>query len=123
MNEQGKPKAADSAQQPLVRYKRSLLKTLPTDRITVDKQVELLRAFAVVYDANGGKPVTNEQAGNAVTPTKAAATVILTNAFFTDIGLLARSDNRGFTPSHDLPAYNHACQWGEEAAKEKLRPV
>ncbi|HEU0046920.1 MAG TPA: hypothetical protein VFQ43_04840 [Nitrososphaera sp.] len=123
MSEQPKPKAVDELRHAVVRYKRVLLKVLPTDRLTVEKQIELLRAFAVVYEANGGKPVKNEDAGNAVTPAKAGATVILTNAFFVDIGLLKRGDNGGFEPSADLIAYNNACQWGEETAKEKLRPV
>src|SRR5437660_6354170 len=79
-----------------------LSKVLPTDRVAFDKQVEILRAFAAVYAASGGNPVSNETAGAALTPTFKSGTVITTNAFFTDVGLLVRSDEGGFEPSQEL---------------------
>lgn len=105
MNEQGKSK-----------------RSLPTDRLAVEKQVELLRAFAAVYQVSG-KPVTNEQAGNAVTPQKASATVLLTNPFFKDTGLIVPHESGGFIPSQELVDYSKALQWDEEEAKQKLRPI
>ena len=73
----------------------SLAKTLPTDRIAFEKQVALLRSFAAVYASNGGKPVTNEQAGEVLNPKLSGSTVTQTNGFFGDIGLIARSDDKG----------------------------
>ena len=106
---------------PPVRERSTLAKTLPTDRIYFDKQVETLRAYAAVYAANGGQPVTNEQAGEIVG--LSASTISQTNGFFNDIGIVTRSDSGGFVPSNEVIEYNNACQWDETEARAKLRPL
>ncbi len=107
---------------PLPRRERaSLAKTLPTDRITFDKQVEVVRAYAAVYAANDGQPVTNEQAGEIVG--LSGSTISQSNAFFDDIGLVTRAEAGGFIPSAEVIEYNNACQWDESEARGKLRPL
>lgn len=105
------------------RGKSPLTKNLPTDRIAFDKQVSILRAFAAAYSANGGKPVTTDEAGDVLTPKFSGLTVTQVIAFFTDIGLLARSDKGGYIPSAEVLEFNKACQWDESEAKAKLRPI
>ena len=103
------------------RERSTLAKTLPTDRITFDKQVETIRAYAAVYAANGGQPVTNDQAGEIVS--LSGSTITQTNGFFNDIGLVTRADQGGFIPSAEVIEYNNACQWDESEARAKLRPI
>lgn len=95
--------------------------TLPSDRLGFDKQVAALRAFVVAHNATG-KPVTNDEAGKIAE--MAAATIVVTNPFFCDVGLLQRQkDTDGFMPSADAIAYVQAYEWDPEKAREKLRPA
>jgi hypothetical protein len=111
--ESGEPKAR--------RERASLSKVLPTERIMFDKQAEVLRAYAAVYAANGGQPVTNEKAGEIVG--LSGSTISQTNAFFTDVGILTRSEKGGFIPSKEVIEYNDACQWDVNEARTRLQPI
>jgi hypothetical protein len=104
------------------REKSPLVKVLPTDRIAFDRQVEILKAYAACFESNGGKPVSNEDAGNTLTPKFSAATLNVAVPFFTDIGLLTRNEGK-FIPSDALLAYNHAVAFSESEAKRKIRPL
>ncbi len=92
---------------------------LPTERVTADKQLVLLRA----YDAVSGptkKPVKiNEVADVAKI---SAATVSMANAFFLEAGLLQKSD-AGFLPSAEVVAFALAYAWSPETAAQKLAPA
>jgi hypothetical protein len=97
-------------------------KTLPSDRLAFEKQVAALRAFAVVYEANGNKPVTNEDAGKIIN--MSGNTVVVTNGFFSDVRLLSRQkDGPALIPSAETLAYYKAYEWDPSTAGEKLRPV
>ena len=116
------PSVPRPAATPSRRERASLTKTLPTDRITFDKQAEIVRAYAAVYAANDGQPVTNEQAGEIVG--LSGSTISQSNAFFDDIGLVTRAETGGgFIPSAEVIEYNNACQWDESEARGKLRPI
>lgn len=93
---------------------------LPSDRLTTDKQLEALRAFVVASEAEGGA-VTNDQAGKIVA--MSGQTVVVTNAFFTDIGLLIRADSGRFTPSQAAKEYQAAYAWDPSTAGAKLAPA
>jgi hypothetical protein len=101
--------------------KVSLTKVLPSDRLALDRQIAALRAFGAVFESNEGKPVTNQQAGDVAK--MAAATIVVTNAYFTDVGLLTRSGD-GFTVAPEVVAFM-AAEHGlsPESAPEKLRPL
>lgn len=106
------------------RGKSPLTKILPTDRISFEKQASLIRGFAAIYESNSGKAVSNEKAGEVLTPVIAAGTVIQVNAFFVDTGILTKSpDGTGFIPSPECLAYHKACQWGADKAGIKLRTL
>lgn len=99
--------------------KRRPTRYLPTPRISFEKQVDLLRAFGVLYSANE-QPVTNEDAGPAAS--LAASTAQLTNAFFVENGLLERSEAGAFTPHQVVRDFAQAYEWNPETAGEKLSP-
>jgi hypothetical protein len=104
------------------RERAVLAKSLPTDRVTVEKQIEIIRAYAAVYAANDGQPVTNDQVGDIVN--LSGSTISQTNSFFTDIGFIIRSDElTGFIPAPEVIEYNNACQWDAGEARSKLRPI
>jgi hypothetical protein len=104
------------------REKSTLTKVLPTERISLDRQPDILRAYAAIYEANGGNPVSNEEAGSTLTPKFSGSTLTQAVPFFTDVGLITRTDT-GFVPSAELVAYNKARQWDEKTAKDKLRSL
>jgi hypothetical protein len=96
--------------------------TLPSDRLAFEKQVATLRAFVVVYEANGNKPVGNDEAGKIIN--MSGNTVVVTNGFFTDMRLLLRpKDSTALVPSAETLAFFKAYEWDQKSAGEKLRPV
>lgn len=101
--------------------KASLTKVLPSDRLALDRQFDALKAFTAEYEANGGKPVTNIKAGEI--SKMSGATIVVTNAFFCEMGLLTRGED-GFIPSPEAIAYLRAVNGlSPETATEKLRPL
>jgi hypothetical protein len=97
-------------------------KTLPSDRLAFEKQLAALRAFAVVYEVNGNKPVSNEEAGKIIN--MSGNTVVVTNGFFSDVRLVLRQkDGPALIPSPETLAYYKAFEWDPKGAGEKLRPV
>ncbi len=109
ITDQGRPK------------KPTLTKILPTDRLAFDRQIEALRAFAAVFESNGGKPVTNQSAGECAK--LAASTIMTANAWFVDAGFLNRVEE-GFMVAPEVVAFLNAEHGlSPESAPEKLRPV
>jgi hypothetical protein len=106
-----------------VKLKRSTpRKILPTERLSPEKWEEALRAYAVVFESNGGKPVKNNEAGAIIG--LADTTIVMTNAFFCDVKLLTRQkDEVAFVPSPEVLAYHKAHEWDPATAGEKLRPA
>jgi hypothetical protein len=93
-------------------------KTLPTDRIAFPKQLDILRAHAVLSN-EGEKPATNMAVGDMVGMTH--STVSLANPFLADIGLLLKN-NGGYLPSREAIEFSRANEWGDEQAGHKLAP-
>jgi hypothetical protein len=95
-------------------------KTLPSDRLAPAKQLAALRAFAAAYESNGGKPVTNGAAGSIIG--MSGTTVVVTNAFFSDIKLLVRQkEGVAFVPAAEALAYYKAYERDKVTAAGKLR--
>jgi hypothetical protein len=93
-------------------------KTLPTDRITFDNQLKILRAWAAA--GMSGKPVTNDDVAAAVG--MKGSTIALANPFFSSIGLLLRGEN-GYTPGQAVLDFFRATEWDETTAARKLAPA
>jgi hypothetical protein len=124
MNVDEKPQTgkAPEVEQKDKRERSSLCKVLPTDRIAFDRQIEILRAYAACYESNGGKPVSNAQAGDTLTPKFSASTIGIAVPFFTDIALISKVGT-DFVPSPELQAYNQALALSPPEAKRKIRPL
>lgn len=99
--------------------KRRPNKTLPTERIAFPKQLELLHAHAI-QSHDGERPATNVAVADMVGMSH--STVSLANPFFTDVGLLVKSDGR-LRPSREVIEYSHARRWDDEHAAHKLAPL
>ena len=97
-------------------------KILPTERLSAEKWQAAMRAYAVVFESNGGKPVKNDEAGAIIG--MAGTTIVMTNALLCAMNLLPRQkDDVGFIPSPELLAYHKAYEWNPATAGEKLRPA
>jgi hypothetical protein len=95
-------------------------KTLPTERIGVAKQLDMLRAYAAVSN-NGARPApVNEVA--AVVKT-APSSVSLVNAFLASINLITRTDAGSYIPAPEVVGFLRAYEWDKETASHKLAPV
>ena len=93
---------------------------LPTDRIAYNKQLEVIRAFAVAAADNGG--VASNP--NVADLTKMSHhTVALATPFFVDAGLLSRADRGRFRPSDAVTEYSRAHQWSPDRAGAYLAPL
>lgn len=93
-------------------------KTLPTDRITFDNQLKILRAWAAA--SMSGKTATNEDVAAAVG--MKASTITLANPFFASIGLLTKTES-GYNPASVVLDFFRATDWDEASAALKLAPV
>jgi hypothetical protein len=97
------------------------VRVLPSDRIAMDKQLEMLRAFVVASQSENGNPVTNDTVGRVMQ--MKGATVMVMNAFFKDVGLLMLASAGKFLPSQYARDYEGKYKWDKEAAGLKLAPA
>jgi hypothetical protein len=94
-------------------------KTLPTDRISFDKQLDILRAYAAA-SAGGTKSATLDEVSAVVK--MAVTTISMANPFFSNIGLITKSD-MSYLPSGDVVGFLRAYDWNKETASRKLAPT
>ena len=94
-------------------------KTIPTERIKLERQLDLLRAFAGVYSASG-KAVSNKEVADIVQMSE--TTTSLANSFFTETGLLGKGVG-GWTPADEVVAYHRTYEWDKENAARELQPI
>lgn len=99
--------------------RKILTQVLPTSRLTLPKQVEIVRAYGAAYDPAKG-PVGIEEVAQYVG--MAAATVSQTNAFLQEIGLV-RKDGRRFIPASEVVAMNRLYELSKEKGMAKLAPL
>jgi hypothetical protein len=99
--------------------KIKLTKVLPTNRIGLDKQFVLLRAYAAAH-ASFNEPVSIRQVAGVAKMDRTG--ISLANGFLLDVGLLAKSGT-GFIPTDPTIAFNHAYEWNAETAPQKLAGV
>lgn len=94
-------------------------KILPTERINISKQLDILRAWAA---ASGPmmKVVRNDDVAAIVK--MQPSTVSMCNAFFASTGLLVKSEG-GYVPGAEVIAFLRHYEWSPETAAQKLAPV
>lgn len=95
-------------------------KTLPTPRLKVSQQLDILRAFVVACETEGAA-VTNDQVGRIIK--MSGTTVVLSNPFLCEIGLLRRISSGTFDVSDIAKAYKIAHDWKADTAGLKLAPA
>lgn len=92
------------------------LKSLPTDRLSFDKQLITLRAFAKASGPDRAWVSNNDVARYADI---GAASVSLGNSFWTEAGLLIREGNK-LRPIEAVFNFDQAAEWTPELAANKL---
>jgi hypothetical protein len=94
---------------------------LPSERLTIAKQLGILRAYAAA-SGQAAKPVkTGEVAAIANIQ---STTVSATNPFFVATGLIQRTEG-GFVPSPEVMSFAHAFEWNaaDPTASHKIAPL
>jgi hypothetical protein len=102
-------------------YKPKPLRSLPTDRVGLDRQLVILRAYAKASAAADGQAVSNAEVAKYAD--LHAGSISVCNQFWNDIGLLAREGNRN-RPDESVIDFDQASEWNAEKAGLKLaRPL
>ncbi|HEY3350742.1 MAG TPA: hypothetical protein VGM13_13280 [Thermoanaerobaculia bacterium] len=94
-------------------------KGLPTVRMSLDKQLEILRAYAAA-SGDDGKAVSKVEAAKLAKVHE--STPSLLSNFFVDAGLLSR-EGKKYRPAPEVFSYQKMWQWKKETAAHKLAPV
>lgn len=95
-------------------------KTLPTERVRLDSQLGVVRAYAKASEEAGRAAVSNHEV--AKYSSVAGSSISICNPFFVDIGLLVREGLKQ-RPTDAVFAYDQACEWGGERPASKLAAV
>lgn len=95
-------------------------KILPSPRLMVSKQLDVVRAFVNASQAADGAPVSNDDAATLVNMSK--LTTVVSHPFLCDVGLLIRKGGL-FEVSPTAKAYQQAYEWNPETAGQKLAPA
>lgn len=95
-------------------------RNLPTDRVSRDSQLLVLRAYAKASDEQARAAVSNADVARFATI--GASSVSLCNPFFNEAGLLVREGLKQ-RPVDAVFAYDQAVEWGADAPGSKLAPV
>jgi hypothetical protein len=94
---------------------------LPSDRLTIVKQLGILRAYAAA-SGQAAKPVKTGEVGAIakIQPT----TISAANPFFVATGLIQRIEG-GFVPSAEVMSFAHAYEWNsaDTTASHKIAPL
>jgi len=120
MSTQSGPLAAQSSQYFSSADRLRPIQPLPTDRVSPEKQLLILRAWASVSNEGTRAATVNEVASNV---RMVASTVAMTNPFFSSIGLLKRLAVGTYVPSKQVIAYFNAYAKNPETAGAELAQV
>lgn len=118
--QQAVPSGDDSGKQNGDKKRARPTKTLPTDRITFSKQLEILRAYGALSGTTGNAVVSNNDVADALK--MQPSTISLANPFFYSIALLQKTEG-GCIPSSHVVEMHRAKEWTPETATHKLAPA
>jgi hypothetical protein len=108
---------SNEANEPVKR--KVLTQVIPTNRLTLPKQIEIIRAYGAAYEAGGGAVGIEDVTKFAG---MAPATVSQTNAFLQDTGIV-RKDGRRFVPAAEVQAMHRLYEVSRDKALTKLGPL
>lgn len=91
-------------------------KVLPTDRLKLPKQLDIIRTYGILYSQTGSA-ITPERVGEIVG--LKASTVSLMNAFLTENRFLKKTPE-GFIPAESVLEFAQRFEWNQEAAPTAL---
>lgn len=94
-------------------------KPLPSDRLSFDSQLSILRAYAA---ASGPSKNPASNADVEKISDISASSVSVCNPFFNDVGLIIREGNKQ-RPAQNVFDYAHSFEWDAEGAAAKLAPI
>jgi len=94
-------------------------KVFSTDRMTLLKQQDLLRSWSVSSDY-GAQPTTKDQVAKVAA--LAPYTAGLTDAFFKDVGFIAKTDSGAFFVADEVHDFARAFEFDPDTAAQKLAP-
>jgi len=101
--------------------KSKLSRALPTDRLSQEKQLLLLRCYAIASaSAPEGKGVSLAEL--AKLSGLNISSVGLNNTFFSEMGLITKMGT-GYVPVAEVISYERAYQFNAETAGQKLAPA
>ena len=108
---------APEGENPAQRDKPKPTKTLPTERISVAKQLDILRAYAAA-SANGSRAATVGEVAEIVK--MAATTIQMAHPFLSSINLITRTGTGAYSASQEALSFLKAYEWDKETASHKL---
>jgi hypothetical protein len=95
-------------------------RALPTPRISLSSQLDILRGYAHASGTEGKAVKQNEL---AAVVNMHPNTITMANPFFLDIGLILRGEGWGYLPAPEVVSYTNAFDWNTDTAGLKLAPV
>jgi hypothetical protein len=102
------------------RRKIKLTKTLPTDRIAFNKQLDAIIAIPVAYEKANGPVSFSEVAG---VMGMAETTLLQASAFLNDVGIIHRVEGGKFIPSSEVQEFYRMHGIAPDKAWAKLTPL
>lgn len=112
--------SAQNSETPAGKTRPKLTQTLPTDRIPLPKQLEIIRAYVAAAEKGGGA-ATNGEVGKFVD--LAESTVATANAFFVDMGFLQKVEGGRYQPTQALTEHFKVYQLSPDRSWAKLMPL
>jgi hypothetical protein len=100
-------------------HRAQLSRKLPTFRVGFSKQMDALRAYALLSE-NGTKPVHYSRVAEIIKVHE--ANVSSMNPFFLENGIILKASN-GHMPSSAVLDYSRAYSWNADTAAAQLRPL
>jgi hypothetical protein len=110
---------SDRPQQPPKPEEQKPKKPLPTDRIPLSTQLDILRGYGAISTPDG-KPIRLKELGAVVK--RDPDTVSLCNPFFSDVKLITK-DGGGYLPSAEVVNYHNAYKWNPDTAAREIAPI
>ncbi len=105
--------------QQMKQQKLQLTKKLPSDRISFEKQITILRAYAILSGPNYNPVFTKDLSDMTHMH---SVTISTANPFFYENGFIRR-EKGGYIPCQEIFEYHQALEWDAENAGQKLAPI